>query len=601
MDVAIHSPSLVNALGHLAGVIAFAAFLVLLRRGARLGGTARLSPPAAAATLALLWNVGSLAVLLSAGRTREMVASLSFAVLSMLPGVLLHLALVDRLPHLRAAGYLAAGAAAALHLAEAIGVEVGSHELALDLITYGFGGVAAFFVFLLLLRRTDERRTAVRGSVAISLFLLAASFVHFEAEPGPASWTHELIFHHAAIPLALFVLLQDHRFLLLDAFVRWLGAALLAGGLAAAFAWPASGLGGDAGALDLALWGTALTAGILLYPRLRDRIGQWIEPLLFPRGDALAAAEDLRTLGDAGQESFLADSSRLIAQFVSARRWSLSDSEEAAPVVPVEAFDSRGRAAEPWAEVAVALRVSPGRSRLLLLGPREGGRRYLSADLEDLNRLAEAAAARLDALRRDEQRRLLGQAELQALRAQINPHFLFNALNALYAAIPRSASAARETLLDLSEILRYSLDGKRQYVRLEEELRVVEAYLAVERLRLGDRLTVKLDCDDSARSIRIPAFTIQPLVENAVKHGVSSRPNGGRVDVDVRTLDGRLSVSVADDGGGFPEEISPRSGHGLQNVRRRLELCYGEDASFTIDSSADGARVEFQAPAEPHS
>jgi len=604
MDAAIHSPTLVNGLGHLGGVIAFAAFLVLLYRSARLSDRPRLSPASAAAALALLWNLGSLLVLLAdpASWSREIVASVSFAVLSLLPGVLLHLALGPRYPWLRALGYVTGSVAAVLHLVEALGGAEGLHQPAIDLITYGFGGLAVVFVVSLLRgQEADRRGPAMRASAAMSLFLLAASFVHFEAEPGPASWTHELIFHHAAIPLALFVLLQDHRFLLLDAFVRWLGAALLAGLFAGALVAAGAGLGwvpadaiGPAGSALLIVGGGV---AILAYPRVRDWLGARVEATLFPRGDMDAALAEIGEADGLGRP-FVEQAAETIAEFAATRRWALAEDEVSAPGAVVEALES-GRDGDEtplWAEVRVALRTPAGRNRSLWLGPREGGRRYLGADLEDLQRLATEAAERLDVLRREEQQRLLGEAELQALRAQINPHFLFNAFNALYGAIPRSVTGARRTLLDLTEILRYSLDGQRQYVALEEELRVVEAYLAIERLRLQDRLSVRIDCDEAARGARIPAFTIQPLVENAVKHGISEKTEGGEITVEIRMEGDGVSVAVRDDGVGFDAGAGSESGHGLQNVRRRLELCYGEAARFEIESSPKGTRATFQAP-----
>ena len=606
MDAAIHSPVLVNALGHLAGIVAFGAFLVLLDRRALLSRRRRISAPAAAAALAFLWNLGSLVVLLWAADSngREIVASLSFAVLSMLPCVLLHLALGAQYRWLRAAGYVTGAVSATLHLLEAFGFAIGFHKLAIQLTTNGFTGFAVIFVLLLLRGEADRRSAAMRASVAISLFLIAASFVHFEVDPGPASWTQEVLFHHAAIPLALFVLLHDYRFLLLDAFVRLLGGVALAGlfpaallGILLHLGWLDVGVAGSAG---LAGIGIAITLAILLYPQTRNQIGKWVEPVFFRRGDIEAMLSRMSSLGGTAGAPVIEQIARLIADFISAQRWSLADTEESEVEFRVEALDERTSLRSPssasWAEVAVALQVSPGRSRVLWLGPRVGGRRYLSADLDDLDRLRSEAVARLDSIRRDEQQRMLAEAELRALRAQINPHFLFNALNALYGVIPRAAPGARQTLLNLADILRYSLDSKRQYVPLEEELRVVEAYLAIERLRLQERLSVSVECDDAARTATIPAFTIQPLVENAVKHGISGTLRGGNILVTVRTRAGRLSVDVVDNGVGFDANSPPKSGHGLYNVQRRLELCYGDAAEFEIESSSALTKASFSVP-----
>lgn len=607
MDSTVHAPLLTNAVGHLAGLIAFGAFLLLLDRSARLGRRSRLSAPAAAAALAFLWNLGSLVVLLmdanSAGR--ELVASLSFAVLSMLPCVLLHLALGREYVALRIAGYLCGVTAAVVHLLEASGAQVASHSLGIDVITYGFGALAVASLALLARGGADRRPAVTRASLAISLFLLAASFVHFETETGPGSWTHELVFHHAAIPLALFVLLQDYRFLLLDAFVRFLGAAFLAAGFSTLLlsgllqlGWLSSEAMGQLGGLAFVL---AVSASILLYPIAQQAIGRWLDPILFRRGSIDATLGRIRAIEGAPAKPFCDQVARVVAEFVSARRWALSEQEEPASGRTVEALDDRGSRRRPetsaWAEVSVALRVAPGRTRKLWLGPRNGGRRYLGADLTDLEALAAAADARLETIRRDEQQRLLAEAELQALRAQINPHFLFNALNALYGVIPRAAPGARKTLLNLADILRYSLDNKRQQVALDEELRVVEAYLAIERLRLADRLAVRIECDDAARSAKIPAFSVQPLVENAVKHGISGKPSGGGISVDIGLNDDRLRIEVRDDGVGFEASNTPGSGHGLRNVQRRLELCYGDDTEFEIDSEPGRTCVRFTVPA----
>ena len=606
MDAVIHSPVLVNAVGHLAGIVAFGAFLVLLDRRARLSRRTRLSAPTAAAALAFLWNLGSLVVLIWSADSngREVVASLSFAVLSMLPCVLLHLALGAQYRWLRAAGYVTGTISAALHLLEAFGFAIGFHKLAIQLTTYSFAGIALVFVLLLLRGKAGRRSPAMRASVAISLFLIAASFVHFEDAPGAASWTREVLFHHAAIPLALFVLLHDYRFLLLDAFVRLLGVAALAGLFPAALlvallhlGWLDVGVGGSAGLAGI--W-VATTLAILLFPPTRNRIGKWIEPVFFRRGDLDATLKRMSSLVNTPGAPVTERIARLFADFISAQRWSLADTEESNVEIRVEALDDGSSLRRPssvsWAEVAVTLPVSAGRSRVLWLGPRVGGRRYLSADLDDLDRLRSEAVDRLESLRRDEQQRILAEAELQALRAQINPHFLFNALNALYGVIPRAAPGARQTLLNLADILRYSLDSKRQYVPLEEELRVVEAYLAIERLRLQERLSVSVECDDAARTAMIPAFTIQPLVENAVKHGISGTLRGGNILVTVRTRDGRLSVEVVDDGVGFDANSPPKSGHGLYNVQRRLELCYGDGANFKIESSGALTRASFSVP-----
>src|SRR5580698_10934834 len=123
--------------------------------------------------------------------------------------------------------------------------------------------------------------------------------------------------------------------------------------------------------------------------------------------------------------------------------------------------------------------------------------------------------------------RLVSQAEMRALQSQINPHFLFNSLNTLYGTIPRESAEARRLVLNLAEVFRYFLQTERPFIRVEEEIRIVRAYLAIEELRLGERLRVEFDIDDDSLGASIPALSIQPLVENAVKHGIATRPGAG--------------------------------------------------------------------------
>ena len=607
MDTALHLPILTNALGHVAGVVAFGAFLWLIFRAPMRHSRAGTATPGAAAALALSWNLGSLIVVLGEPNSAlsELVASLSFTALSLLPSVLLHLALGRGHPRLRAGGYAVGGLAAAAHLAEAFGLGIGGHDFGIRLITFGFGALAVGAAVLLSRGRAARRAAGMRTVAAMALFLLAASFVHFGAEHGAGSWGSELIFHHAGMPLALFVLLQDFRFLLLDVFVRVVGAAVFAAGLAAALLTTGNRLGllqfQDAGAVRLVVFVVLTCAAILGYPYAAGKMRRWTEAALFRRGDVRAAADGIRAITGGG-DAFLQAAAKRIARFFSVRHWRLRDAVDEAMPPGAHVFHGQwaGRlrpATDSWAEAAVVFRVAPHKARTLLLGPRRGGRPYLSGDAADLELLAAAVNDRIDSLRREEQQNLLSETELQALRAQINPHFLFNALNALYGIIPRAAADARKTLVNLAEIFRYSLESKRQMAPLDEEMRVVEAYLDIERLRLGNRLSVRVEVEPEARSVSVPALSIQPLVENAVKHGISEKPEGGEVTVRARRIHGDLAVEVIDNGAGMSLGAAETAGHGLRNVRRRLQLCYEGRVELAVEASSRGVRAGFTAPA----
>ncbi|HEU4562127.1 MAG TPA: histidine kinase [Longimicrobium sp.] len=187
-------------------------------------------------------------------------------------------------------------------------------------------------------------------------------------------------------------------------------------------------------------------------------------------------------------------------------------------------------------------------------------------------------------------------AQLAALQAQVNPHFLFNALNTIAALVRTDPPAAERTTENLARVLRRTLDRTgRTDCTVDDEIDYLRAWLAVESERYGERLRVDFDVDPSAADLRIPTMTLQPLVENSLKHGIAGKLEGGRVAVRVHREDGRLRLEVEDDGAGFPRE--PRDGTGLGNLRRRLETIYGPAAELRIERPPAGARVVVELPA----
>jgi two-component system sensor histidine kinase AlgZ len=195
------------------------------------------------------------------------------------------------------------------------------------------------------------------------------------------------------------------------------------------------------------------------------------------------------------------------------------------------------------------------------------------------------AARREDAVRREAER-----ARLQALQARTDPHFLYNALNTVAALIPADPRAAEDAVLRLSDLFRYVLDGaRRERVGLGQELAAVDDYLGIEGLRLGERLRVVRAVEAGAAEASVVPLLLQPLVENAVRHGVATRSTGGTVTVRVhRTGPGgeRLELVVEDDGPGHA--TSPGSGTSQADLARRLALVYGDRASFEAGPRPDG-------------
>lgn len=177
------------------------------------------------------------------------------------------------------------------------------------------------------------------------------------------------------------------------------------------------------------------------------------------------------------------------------------------------------------------------------------------------------------------------QARLDALRMELNPHFLFNTLNTVSALARRGeGDDAVQVIARLSDLLRHTLasDGDHE-VTLDEEMSTLEKYLAIERLRFGDRLTVGVTVDPAVRRALIPAFILQPLVENAVHHGVASVRGPVRIDIEARGRNESLEITVSDSGNGFvdPDSVSA-GGIGLRNTRSRLEALYGDSAQLAI-------------------
>ena len=193
---------------------------------------------------------------------------------------------------------------------------------------------------------------------------------------------------------------------------------------------------------------------------------------------------------------------------------------------------------------------------------------------------------------------LAREAELRALKAQVNPHFLFNSLNSISALTASDAPRAREMCILLGDFLRRTLGlGEKEAIPLEEELSLIHAFLAVEKIRYGARLQMEERIDRDALEAQVPPLLLQPLVENAVGHGIANLVEGGWIRLSAERRDGELDIVVEN---AFDPDAPPRrrSGVGLANVRQRLEARYGNRAKFT--TSVDGAvyRVSISLPVE---
>ncbi len=217
---------------------------------------------------------------------------------------------------------------------------------------------------------------------------------------------------------------------------------------------------------------------------------------------------------------------------------------------------------------------------------------------ESINRVQEsrAIAAREAVLR--------AQAEAKVLRAQFNPHFVFNTLHSLMLLVRADPKAAERAIEDVAALIRYAslLDRSgRDTVPLSREVEMAEKYLALENLRLAERLEVEWDVAADVGRFAVPSFSLQTLLENAIKHGLSPKPEGGTVRIRLRLSDERLVLSVADDGvGANPSDVTREEGRGLSVLGQRLAALYGSAASLSWHTAPDeGFSVRLELPATP--
>ena len=367
------------------------------------------------------------------------------------------------------------------------------------------------------------------------------------------------------------------------------------------------------------------------YAPLRDVVNRLVDRWLFRRRDyarvltewheTLPAALDEPVLFDtaitSARAAFAAEPVRFVVsrEPLAQRLMPVFDARQADVLLRAQLADAELEAlfVSHEIEAALALRVHGEFVGVLTCGPRAYGQPYLSEELALLRTLAAQLSRALENLRlhearrkhaiaEEELRKLVVQSELKALRAQIDPHFFFNALNSVAALIQHEPRAAEELLEDLAELFRHAFKQKSEFVTLAEELELVETYLKVERVRLGAKLQFKQAVLPETLSVKVPALTIQPLIENAVKHGLARTSRGGVITLSAALRPDGLSVIVADTGAGIAAARLPdvlTHGVGLSNVNERLLRLYGNTARLRLDSrEGQGTTVAFTIPLE---
>ncbi len=203
----------------------------------------------------------------------------------------------------------------------------------------------------------------------------------------------------------------------------------------------------------------------------------------------------------------------------------------------------------------------------------------------------------------DVSRARLAEAEVRALRAQISPHFIFNALTAIASFVRSDPERARELLLEFADFTRYSIRSHGQFTTLAEELRSIDKYLALERARFGDRLQVTLQVAPEVLPVAVPVFVLQPLVENAVRHGLEKKPGRGHIVIVAEDAGPECHISVEDDGVGMePQRVRSSlagrdNGVGLANVDERLRTVFGSEFGLVVETAPGaGTKVSLRVP-----
>lgn len=317
-----------------------------------------------------------------------------------------------------------------------------------------------------------------------------------------------------------------------------------------------------------------VTIFVWCWSRVTDQMGRMMDRLLFGRPDYRS---ELRRLTEAMAKCRSAEE---IGAMVPARLRELMRTESA----------GYGQMEADGASVVVRIGAAERVRGYLFLGDRERGQPYGSEDLTFLDAVASQFSAQLESLEARRAEELAATAELRALRAQINPHFLFNTLNTV-AAMARSSPEAERTILNLARVFRNALDAtRRERIALREELAGVRAFLEIEAARFEEKLRFTIDAPEELLDAQVPPLLVQPLVENAVKHGIGEKPGGGSVTVRVERCAEGVRVWVVDNGVGF--DAGKMVGNvGLANVRERVER---EGGRWELASTpGEGTAISF--------
>ena len=596
--------SLVNMLGFAVGIAMYlmiAAMVLRNRRSRELNKVEYILM--VTALLGTLWNAGELfgfiqkdfAVL----KGSSWIPAVSFSALGFLPSLIVHSALIEtwRSKWIKYLAYGLSVFAAVLHFHSAFSGEHVPSALGLQTLTAGALVLAACSL-IFNLRQTLEKK----GVWASALLVFAVSSLHLSTEGDGSTWYVEIIAHQSSLVLALTLLYQNYRFAFGDLFLkRAFSLILLTTSALAIYLVVTRPIlqfheehgRDDVQALGIVIGFAVLTA--LAYPSLRQFSIWIVDTLILRRGNFTEIQDQISREIDIldtinGLLEYLRST---LTETLTAGSITYTETDEVASSAEIVALNHRSN------EVTISIPTTEKPHFQLQMSDFSGGRRLLSAEITFLESVAFLAARRIDQIRAVDERvkretqvqeigKLASEAQLTALRAQINPHFLFNSLTTIGYLINEDQTKANDTLLKLTRLLRSVLSNSGEFCSLGDELTLIESYLDIEKARFEDRLQIEIDVAPHLRNARIPALILQPLVENAVKHGISENRNGGKVLISAKRVNDHLVLTVADSGSGTAFSVAPETyGFGLRNIEQRLVNYYGSDGGLNLESSVE--------------
>jgi len=611
----LNTASLINLLGFTVGVALYALLLVMVVRHRKT--KQRLSFDLlllTTAVLGFLWNIGELSVFVlsdfGSARVSPFLMAISYSALGFLPSVVVHSAWKNsenentNVRWLTFSAYALSIFASFLHFQSAIFYSIAPSSLALRVLTFGSLALLAGLLIFAFRQTLDKKAVWITA-----LLIFTVSALHLSTQSEEDSWLVELISHQSSLPLAMAILLQDFRFAFADLFLKRALSLILLATVAFGLyvfvavpllAWHETHDRNDvqAAVLVLSLW----MATALIYPQLHKFAVWFVDKIILQRANyETLQIEIARAIDGRGDVKSVLDEvcDKLATTLTAAgKSWNETERTETDANLPAVNFTARS------AEIFVPVTELPFYE--ICLNDFTGGRNLLSDEIKMLEAVGLLAARRIDNLRAAHERfeqqmqaqefsKLATEAQLRALRAQINPHFLFNALTTIGYLINTAPEKAFETLMKLTRLLRGILRASGEFSTLGDEIKLIESYLEIEKARFEERLMVKIDAPPELFHLKIPSLILQPLVENAVKHGIEHSARGGEVRISARLDADCLILEVADTGARLNEANVVR-GIGLSNIENRLKTYFGAAAQLTLAKQTPNgaiARVSF--------